>query len=65
MFEEMHKGKLKKYNEMWNRVKILIGNYFDIEAIYDGKYVATKINFCKDEIRTDFQDEGLPTGKTP
>ena len=50
---------------MWNRVKILIGNDFDIEAVYDGKYVATKIDVCKDEIRTDFHDEGLPTGKTP
>ena len=48
-----------------NRIKDLIGKYFDVEVIHYNKQKSAKIKPLRDEIRTAFHDEGLPAEKTP
>ena len=54
------KDKLNEYAEIWNRIKDLIGKYFDVELIHYNKYKSAKVKPFKDEIRTAFYDKGLP-----
>ena len=60
-----NKDKLDEYAEIWNRIKYLIGKYFDVEVIRYNKYKSAKVKPFKDEIRTAFHDKGLPAGETP
>ena len=32
-----------KYNEIWNKIKIILNIKFDSEPIYDDKYIKTKV----------------------
>ena len=43
-----NKEIIRKYNEIWNRIKDLFGKEFNSEAIYGGtvKYIKSKLNPC-------------------
>ena len=40
---------LKKYNEIWNKIKSLFKNEFDKKPVYDKKYICAKVNDTKFE----------------
>ena len=52
------------YNELWCRVKDLIGKDFEVRALHDNEYITTKTKSYKDEIKSDFHDEALSSDKT-
>lgn len=64
MIQEKHGDLLKTYNEKWNLVKDLIVKDFDVEVVHGDKHASAKIMPCKDETKTDFQQNQLPPGKT-
>ena len=41
MITKIHEGILQKYDEIWNKVKDLIGKKFGIEIICEDKHIAT------------------------
>ena len=45
---------LKKYNEIWEKVKYSIKKEFDSESIYNEKYIKAKTNSFKGKINTNF-----------
>ena len=45
---------LKKYNEIWEKVKNSIKKEFDSESVYKEKYIKAKINSFKGKINTNF-----------
>ena len=45
---------LKKYNEIWEKVKYSIKKEFDSESIYNEKYIKAKISSFKGKINTNF-----------
>ena len=45
---------LKKYNEIWEKVKNSIKKEFDSESVYNEKYIKAKINSFKGKINTNF-----------
>lgn len=51
------------YNELWCRVKDLIGKDFEVRALHDNEYITTKTKSYKDEIKSDFHDEALSSDK--
>ena len=38
------KELLKKYSEIWNKIKNLFKKEFDKKPVYDNKYISTKVN---------------------
>ena len=54
----------KNIVEIWNDIKDLIGKDFDVEVIPNNKNISTKMKFFEDEVRINFQDEGLLLEKT-
>ena len=54
---------LRKYNEIWSRLKNSIGKGSNFEVVHNDKYL-TRTSSKNDKIRTDFHDEGLPPEKT-
>ena len=38
---------LKKYNEIWNRIKNVFKKEFDSEPVHNNKYIKTKISLFK------------------
>ena len=38
------KELLKKYNEIWNKIKSLFKKEFDKKPVYDNKYISAKVN---------------------
>ena len=51
---------LKKYSEIWNKIKSLIKTEFNSEPVYNGKYIKTKINIYNDKVYTNFQHNKIP-----
>ena len=50
------KKVLNKYNKIWDKIKNLFGQKFDIELVYHDKYVKTKIKFYN----VNFYDRKMP-----
>ena len=48
------KDILKKYSEIWNEIKSLIKKEFNSEAVYNDKYIKTKIKIYSDRVYTNF-----------
>ena len=42
---------LKKYNEIWNKIKILLKKEFDKKPVCDNKYISAKVNGTEFEHR--------------
>lgn len=61
-FEEKHETVLSKYFEIWKKIKDLIRRDFDVQVTYYDKYIPTWKSSFKDEIRTDYLDDRLPSG---
>ena len=51
---------LKKYSEIWNKIKSLIKKEFNSEPVYNDKYIKTKIKIYNDKIYTYFQHDKIP-----
>ena len=49
-----------KYNQIWNRVKELLRVKFYSEAIYDDRYIKTKVKTFSNIINTLFSGDGIP-----
>ena len=43
------KELLKKYNEIWDKIKILFKKEFDKKPVYENKYISAKVNGTKFE----------------
>ena len=50
---------LKKYNEIWEKVKNIIKKEFDIESIYNEKYLNAKIKYYNGKIKTNFHNNKI------
>ena len=51
---------LGKYNEIWDKVSNTIKKRFDIESVYNEKYLRTKIKSFEGKIRTNLYGDGIP-----
>ena len=49
-----------KYNEIWNKIKELLGVKFYSEPIYVDKYIKAKVKTFSDIINTLFSGDGIP-----
>ena len=56
---------LKKYSQIWEKVKTLLEIKFDSEPIYgdNDKHIKTKIKKYGGNVNTDFPDKGIPKEK--
>ena len=50
---------LKKYNEIWEKVKNSIKKEFDTEPVYNEKYVKAKIKSYNGKIDTNFHNNKI------
>ena len=64
-FKINDKQLLKKYNQIWKKVKNLLKIKFDSEPVYgdNGKYIKTKIKIYDGNVNINFQDKGMPKEK--
>ena len=46
---------LKKYSEIWDKIKSLIKKEFNSEPVYNDKYIKTKIKIYNNRVYTNFQ----------
>ena len=46
---------LKRYSEIWNKIKSLIKKEFNSEPVYNEKYIKTKIKMYNNRVYTNFQ----------
>ena len=51
---------LKKYSEIWNKIKSLIKKEFNSEPVYNDKYIKTKIKIYNNKVYTNFQHNKIP-----
>ena len=49
-----------KYNQVWNRIKELLGVRFLTEPIYDESYVKTKVKTFSEIVKTLFSGDEIP-----
>ena len=49
-----------KYNQVWNKIKELLGVKFHAEPIYDDSYIKTKVKTLSDIIKTLFSGDEIP-----
>ena len=49
-----------KYNEIWNKIKKLLGIKFHSQPIYDDKYIKTKVKTFNTMINTPFPGDEIP-----
>ena len=49
-----------KYNQIWNKIKELLGVKFYNEPIYDDSYIKTKVKTFSDIIKTLFSGDKIP-----
>ena len=49
-----------KYNQIWNKIKELLGVKFYSEPIYEGKYIKTKVKTLSSVINTLFSGDEIP-----
>ena len=47
---------LKKYSEIWNKIKSLIKS----EPVYNDKYIKAKIKICNNRVYTNIQHNKIP-----
>ena len=53
-----------KYNEIWNKIKELLGGVkFHSEPIYDDSYIKTKVKTFSEMIKTLFHGNEIPKEK--
>ena len=66
-FKISNKQLLKKYNQIWKRVKKLLKIEFDSEPVYgdNDKYIKTKIKIYAGSMITNFQSKKMPKEKAP
>ena len=64
-FKISNKLLLKKYNQIWNKVKSLLNITFDSEPVYgdNDKYIKTKIKIYAGSVNTNFKSKGAPKEK--
>ena len=51
---------LTTYNKIWNKIKKTLNIKFHCKAIYDEKYLKTKVNAINEVINTIFSDYKIP-----
>ena len=51
---------LKKYTEIWGKIRGLIGKNFDSEPVWVDKNIKTKIKLYLDRVNTNFQGKEVP-----
>ena len=51
---------LEAYNAIWDEISNLFEKGFDIESVYENKYIRTKIKLCNGTINTNFQGNRIP-----
>ena len=49
-----------KYNQIWNKIKELLGVKFYSQPIYDDKYIKTKVKTFSEVINTLFSGDEIP-----
>ena len=54
------KEVLKRYSEIWTKIKSLIKKEFNSELVYNDKYIKTKIKIYNDRVYTNFQHNKIP-----
>ena len=54
------KEMLKKYLEIWDKIKSLIKKEFNSEPVYNDKYIKTKIKIYNNRVYTNFQHSKTP-----
>ena len=61
-FKISDKQFLKKYNQIWKKIKNLLQIKFDIEPRYgdNDKYIKTKKYIYDGNVNTNFQDKEMP-----
>ena len=66
-FKISDKQLLKKYNQIWKKVKNLLKIKFDSQPVYgdNDKYIKTKIKIYDGNVNTTFQGKGMPKQKSP
>ena len=52
-----------KYNQIWNKIKELLGVKFYSEPIYDDKYIKNKVKTFSNVINTLFSGDEIPKEK--
>ena len=62
-FKIDHESVYVKYNQIWNKIKELLGGKFYTEPIYDDSYVKTKVKIFSDVIKTLFNGDKIPKEK--
>ena len=65
-FKINYNNLLKKYNQIWKKIKNLLNIKFDSETVYDDndKYIKSKIKMYDANANTNFQRKKLPKGNT-
>ena len=58
-FKNSYKELLKKYNQIWQKVKSLLHVKFDSEPVFcdSDKYIKTKTKICGGSVITNFQEK--------
>ena len=51
---------LDKYSEIWDKFSKVIKKGFDIDLIYNHKYLKTEIKFYEGKVSTNFHDDKVP-----
>ena len=51
---------LKKYNEIWKKIKNIIKKEFNSEPVYNEKYPKAKIKSYNGKINTNFHNNKIP-----
>ena len=66
-FKISNKKLLKKYNQIWKKVKSLLNIKFGSESVYgdNNKYIKTKIKTYDGSVITNFQSKNMPKEKAP
>ena len=66
-FKISDKQFIKKYNQIWKRVKKILKIEFDSEPVYgdSDRYIKTKIKVYAGSMITDFQSKKMPKGRAP
>ena len=61
-FKVIRNKLLKKYSQIWKKVRNLLNIKFDREPIYgdNDKYIKKKINLRGDKVNTNFQSKKIP-----
>ena len=59
-FKIYNESMYVKYNQIWNRMKDLLGVKSHTERIYDDSYIKTKVKTFSDIIKTLFSGDKIP-----